>query len=86
MPLDVSKNLARLQRFWDFLRLLGSQFSAHQGAQNAASLTYTTLLSLVPLMAVSLAVVNVLRPGVGTVNEETIAKIEGESDDSKEKV
>jgi len=39
-----------------FLRLLSEGFARHQGAQNAAALTYATLLSLVPLMAVSLAV------------------------------
>ena len=39
-----------------FLRLLVSRFIADRGLPNAASLTYTTLLSLVPLMTVGLAV------------------------------
>lgn len=45
-----------LQRLVVFLRLLLSRFIADQGLLNAGSLTYTTLLSLVPLMAVSLAI------------------------------
>lgn len=39
-----------------FLRLLTVRFIADRGLPNAASLTYTTLLSLVPLMTVSLAI------------------------------
>ncbi|MCP4288732.1 MAG: virulence factor BrkB family protein [Gammaproteobacteria bacterium] len=38
-----------------FLRLLLTRFIADRGLPNAASLTYTTLLSLVPLMTVGLA-------------------------------
>ena len=39
-----------------FLRLLISRFIQDQGLPSAASLTFTTLLSLVPLMTVSLAI------------------------------
>lgn len=39
-----------------FLRYVAGNFIRHQGRQNAASLAYTLLLSLVPLMTVSLAV------------------------------
>lgn len=39
-----------------FLQLLARGFGRHQGPQNAAALTFATLLSLVPLMAVSLAI------------------------------
>lgn len=42
-------------RFGHFLRLVGYRFIADGGLQHTASLTYTTLLSLVPLMTVSLA-------------------------------
>jgi len=52
-----------LARFWtglrqlsDFLVLVAQRFLRHEGPQNAAALTYTTLLSLVPLMTVTLAV------------------------------
>jgi len=44
------------QRQWHFLRLLGARFVQDQGLPSTASLTYTTLLSLVPLMTVFLAV------------------------------
>ena len=39
-----------------FLALLLQRFLRHEAPQNAAALTYTTLLSLVPLMTVTLAV------------------------------
>lgn len=39
-----------------FLTLVTTRFIEDQGLANAASLTYTTLLSLVPLMTVSLAI------------------------------
>ena len=41
---------------WQFLGLLVSRFFKHKGPANAGSLAYTTLLSLVPLMAVMLAI------------------------------
>jgi len=40
-----------------FLQMLLARFMEDNGPQNAASLAYTTLLSLVPLMAVTLALV-----------------------------
>jgi len=43
-------------KFIRFLRLLVSRFIEDQGLPNAASLTFNTLLSLVPLTAVSLAI------------------------------
>lgn len=43
-------------RLGGFLALVVDRFSRHEGLQNAAALTYTTLLSLVPLMTVTLAV------------------------------
>jgi membrane protein len=46
----------QLRRQWQFLKLLGARFVEDQGLPSAASLTYTTLLSLVPLMTVSLAI------------------------------
>lgn len=46
----------QMQRQWHFIKLLGARFIQDQGLPSAASLTYTTLLALVPLMTVSLAV------------------------------
>jgi membrane protein len=43
-------------RLRGFLMLVLSRFLRHEAPQNAAALTYTTLLSLVPLMTVTLAV------------------------------
>ncbi len=52
--------MERVALFWhrtiSFGRLLFSRFAADQGMANAASLTFATLLSIVPLMTVSLAV------------------------------
>jgi len=45
-----------IMRVARFLQLLISRFIADKGLPNAAALTYTTLLSLVPLMTVGLAV------------------------------
>ncbi|MES9960394.1 MAG: virulence factor BrkB family protein [Sedimenticola sp.] len=45
-----------LLRVGRFIKLLVSRFIEDQGLPNAASLTFTTLLSLVPLMTVSLAI------------------------------
>ncbi len=50
------KMMGRILRVAGFLKLLFNRFVEDQGMANAASLTYTTLLSLVPLMTVSLAV------------------------------
>ncbi len=45
-----------LQRQWHFIRLLSARFIEDQGLPSTATLTYMTLLALVPLMTVSLAV------------------------------
>ncbi len=45
-----------LQRQWHFIRLLSARFVEDQGLPSTATLTYMTLLALVPLMTVSLAV------------------------------
>jgi membrane protein len=52
----VEKISVLMQRQWHFLKLLGARFIQDQGLPSTASLTYTTLLSLVPLMTVTLAV------------------------------
>jgi len=46
----------RMQTQWRFLKLLRARFIQDQGLPSTASLTYTTLLALVPLMTVSLAI------------------------------
>jgi len=59
----------QMQRQWHFIKLLGARFIEDQGLPSAASLTYTTLLSLVPLMTVSLAVFSAF-PVSGRVAEQ----------------
>lgn len=49
----------RLLHVRSFLKLLFSRFMANNSLQIAAAMTYTTLLSLVPLMAVTIAVFSV---------------------------
>lgn len=49
-----------VQHILPFTRYLVSRFLKNQGMPNAASLTFTTLLSLVPLMTVSLAAISLL--------------------------
>lgn len=44
------------ERLYGFVLLVAERFRRHEAPQNAAALTYTTLLSLVPLMAVTFAV------------------------------
>lgn len=51
--LEESLSWTRMRRFF---RLLVTRFIEDQGLLQASSLTYTTLLSLVPLMTVSLAI------------------------------
>ncbi|MES9832457.1 MAG: virulence factor BrkB family protein [Candidatus Thiodiazotropha sp. DIVDIV] len=51
--------MAYLQHLRSFIRLLAHHFVADGGLQHVASLTYTTLLSLVPLMTVLLALFSV---------------------------
>jgi membrane protein len=45
---------------WRFTRMVFTHFIRDGGTQNAAALTYTTLLSLVPLMTVMLALLAIL--------------------------
>jgi len=54
---SVVQNLALiLQQLRGFLTLVLARLVRHEAPQNAAALTYTSLLSLVPLMTVTLAV------------------------------
>lgn len=52
----VDRLLIWLHRFRGFVILVAGRFLRHQGPQNAAALTFTSLLSLVPLMTVTLAI------------------------------
>ena len=52
----LSQLLTWLGRFRGFLLLVAGRLIRHQAPQNAAALTFTSLLSLVPLMTVTLAI------------------------------
>ncbi len=54
--MSLAALLVAAGRLRGFLTLVAERFARHEGPQNAAALTYTTLLSLVPLMTVTLAV------------------------------
>lgn len=57
-----------LRQLRGFVALVVERFSRHEAPQNAAALTYTTLLSLVPLMTVTFAVLSAF-PVADRVNE-----------------
>lgn len=47
-----------LRRWWRFSRYVAARFQDDRGLQTASALTYTSLLSLVPLLAVSLVILS----------------------------
>ena len=55
-PTGADRLLIWPVRLWGFLYLVAGRFLRHQAPQNAAALTFTSLLSLVPLMTVTLAI------------------------------
>lgn len=59
-PQDAKQTLtSSIRHVSAFLRLVFHHFAADGGIQHVAALTYTTLLSLVPLMTVVLALFSV---------------------------
>ena len=58
-PSDQSPSLSPLRHLLPFSRLVWHRFTRDDGIQHVAALTYTTLLSLVPLMTVMLALFSV---------------------------
>lgn len=46
----------KISPYWDFARFVLARFQEDRGPQMAASLTYTTLLSLVPIITIALTV------------------------------
>ncbi len=61
-----------LKHLWRFIGMVVTHFIRNGGTQNAAALTYTTLLSLVPLMTVMLALLAVL-----PISAQVTAEING---------
>ncbi|HXE43017.1 MAG TPA: YhjD/YihY/BrkB family envelope integrity protein, partial [Candidatus Baltobacteraceae bacterium] len=50
----------RLERFTHFWALVGKSFNRNRGPVRAAALSYTTLLALIPLLAVAISVTSSL--------------------------
>jgi len=61
-----------LKHLWRFICMVFTHFFRDGGTQNAAALTYTTLLSLVPLMTVMLALLAIL-----PISEQVTIEING---------
>ncbi|HAB19487.1 MAG TPA: YhjD/YihY/BrkB family envelope integrity protein [Verrucomicrobiota bacterium] len=59
---EVDGQLSRFQRFIHFWVLAVQMFIKNRGPVRAASLAYTTLLALVPLLAISLSVATLFLP------------------------
>ena len=50
--------MKRLQHIWDFIRFIARRFEQDRCTQIASSLTFTTLLSLVPMVTIALTMVS----------------------------
>lgn len=70
----------RLYLFMQQCYLLAASFSAHQGQLRAAALTYTTVLSLVPFLAIAFSVLKGL--GVQNALEPLLQQIAGDSQET----
>ena len=62
---EAEGRLGSYQRFAHFWILVGQMFLRNRGPVRAASLAYTTLLALVPLLAISLSVASLFLPPEG---------------------
>jgi membrane protein len=83
-PEDWRGLKGRLFSFLQFIYFISTNFTSHQGTLRAAALTYTTVLSLVPFLAIAFSVLkglgaqNALEPLLQQVagdSEETISRI-----------
>lgn len=70
----------RLFAFLQTVYQIGSSFAAHQGTLRAAALTYTTMLSLVPFLAIAFSVLK----GLGAQNalEPLLQQVAGDSEET----
>ncbi len=67
----VKGGLNRLLGLVSFIQLIFRRFAEDQGMPNAASLTFNTLLSLVPLMTVTMAILSAF-----PISEQIVSQIE----------
>ena len=61
--------LAKLSELISFLRFLARRFDEDRCVQIASSLTYTTLLSLVPLFVIALTVISAFPAFSGLITQ-----------------
>lgn len=65
LPTDAETEFSRLERFAHFWVLVGRSFARNRCPIRAAALSYTTLLALIPLLAVAISVTSSLLKGQG---------------------
>jgi membrane protein len=70
----------RLFGFFRTVYLIGDAFIIHQGALRAAALTYTTMLSLVPVLAIAFSVLKGF--GVQNALEPVLQELAGDSEET----
>jgi len=70
----------RLSRFLRSCWQLSESFTVHQGPLRAAALTYTTILSLIPVLAIAFSVLKGL--GVHNTLEPVLARVAGDSQET----
>lgn len=74
----------RFQILLRFCRLIGENFTRHQCTLRAAALTYTTILSLIPVLAIAFAILK----GLGAQNslEPLLLKLAGDSRETIDRI
>ncbi len=79
-PQDWRGLKGRLYSLLQFIYSISSNFTAHKGSMRAAALTYTTVLSLVPFLAIAFSVLK----GLGAQNalEPLLQQIAGDSEET----
>ena len=71
---DAEAQLSKPHRFLHFWILVGQMFLKNRGPVRAASLSYTTLMALVPLLAISLSVATLFLPRKENERRETLVQ------------
>ena len=81
---DNSSLEGRLAKFVRFCWLLIDNFNSHQGVIRASALTYTTILSLIPLLAIAFSVLKGF--GVQNALDPLLSQFTGDSDETVSRV
>ena len=81
---DNSSLEGRLAKFVRFCWLLIDNFNSHQGVIRASALTYTTILSLIPLLAIAFSVLKGF--GVQNALDPLLSQFTGDSAETVSRV